>query len=84
MLPCFRLATLLRDDEEKYVAEFEEMKDTPDKQKEKTIQRCLELKAKREEEDRAKSAAIMDRKFQFAKIRPPLFFYYCQSVFSFI
>ena len=62
----YRLANLLRDDEQRYVAEFEAMKDTPEKQMEKTRRRCLELKQKREMEDRAISAAIMDRKFQFA------------------
>ena len=72
----YRLANLLRDDEQRYVAEFEAMKDTPEKQRdfekqlcyqvEKTRRRCLELKQKREMEDRAISAAIMDRKFQFA------------------
>ena len=61
-----RLANLLRDDEQRYVAEFEAMKDTPEKQMEKTRRRCLELKQKREMEDQAISAAIMNRKFQFA------------------
>ena len=70
--PVYRLANLLRDDEQRYVAEFEAMKDTPEKQMEKTRRRCSELKAKREKEDQEKSAAIMDRKFQFAFTFPVL------------
>ena len=63
----FRLANLIREDEQRYMAEFEQMQDSPEKQKEKTRARCLELKQRREEQDRAKTAAIMDRKFQFVK-----------------
>lgn len=61
--------------------EFEQMRDTPEKQMEKTRQRCYELKTRRNEEDKLKTQAIITRKFQFVNLD---FFIFLNVIFNVI
>ncbi|KAA6394884.1 MAG: hypothetical protein EZS28_009590 [Streblomastix strix] len=57
------LANLYREDEQQYIREFAQVNETPQQRNEKRKQRAYDLRARREEEDRAKSQVIMDKKF---------------------
>lgn len=57
------LATLLRDDEERYVAEFKQMEKTPEERMESIKQKAMALQERRTEDDNRKATTIMAKKF---------------------